>query len=85
MEFSIDILTFILSFFLIILSAWSLSTFIRLNKAIDKWPSDVVSESSSQISKEYVKTNMISEIIILVFRVILMILSSWVLWNKINS
>lgn len=84
MEF-IAILTFIVSLSLVILSAWSLSTFVRLHKASDKYPSDAVFESACQMSKEYVKTGMISGIAILVFGVILMILSSWVLWNKINS
>lgn len=50
------VLLFLVSLIAILISSWSLSTFMRLNEAADKYSNNRVFESACQMSKEYVNT-----------------------------
>ncbi len=47
---------FLLSLMLVIVSAWSLATFLRLSRASKKYKNNKVFESACQLSKAYVTT-----------------------------
>lgn len=55
---------FLLTLLLVIVSAWSLGTFLRLRKASGKYKDDRVFETACQVSSMYVHTGVIMGVII---------------------
>jgi len=58
------ILMFLLTLLLVIVSAWSVGTFLRLQKASDKYKDDRVFEEACQVSSVYVQIGVIMGVII---------------------
>jgi len=61
---------------LTIVSAWSLGTFMRLNKAYHKYNNDKVFESACQMSKEYVKAGLWMGVVITVLSIGVLFMAS---------
>ena len=70
------IILIITSLMLVIISAWNLSIFIRLKKALNQYTSDDVFDTACHISKHYVITGENISIIMLIISILLMIFSS---------
>lgn len=71
------ILILLLSLLLIIISSWSLGTFMRLNKVVNNYNSDRTLESACQVSKQYVQTGLVLGYIITVVSLIILLVASW--------
>ena len=79
------ILLLLTSILLVIVSSWSVATFLRLEKARDKYDSDKVFESACQLGKTYVDVGFYSGIVVIVIGVSLMIISSILISGIIRS
>jgi Na+-driven multidrug efflux pump len=71
------ILMFLLSLMLVVVTAWSVGTFLRLNSASKKYNNNKVFESACQLSKEYVATGMWMGVVILLLSLVVFAMSSY--------
>lgn len=71
------ILLFLISLMLTIVSAWSLSTFMRLDKASTKYKNNKVFEAACQMSKEYVKTGLLMGSVITILSLAVVAIASY--------
>lgn len=80
-----SLLLFLTTILLVFNAAWSVSTYIRLQRASNQYKTDRVFESACQISKTVTKTGLFSSIIVLLLGLFLLFLSSKNLYirNKI--
>jgi len=76
------LLLFLVTVLLVIVSAWSLGTFIKLGNAFKKYDSDKVFNSACNLSIEYIKASVIISFLILVLSFIILILLSTKLYKE---
>lgn len=77
-----ELLSFLLSILLIIISAWNLNTFIRLNNASKDYSSNQALSDSCHVSKTYVKSGKVIAIAVLCVSTIVLIVNSVLLYKK---
>lgn len=68
---------FLLSLMLVVVTAWSVGTFLRLNSASKKYNNNKDFESACQLSNEYVKAGVWMGIAILLISVVVFAMSSY--------
>lgn len=71
------ILILLLTLLLVIVSAWSLGTFMRLNKVINNYNDDRILESACQVSKHYIQTGLVLGYIITIVSLVILLIASW--------
>ena len=76
------ILLFLITLLLVIISAWSTSTFLRLNRAKRQYKTDKVLQTACQVSKAYVTTGLSIEIVSTILSLIILLLVSWNLYKN---
>lgn len=76
------LLTFLLSILLIIISAWNLNTFIRLDNASKDYSSNQALSDSCHVSKMYVKSGKYIAIAVLCISTIILIINGILLYKK---
>lgn len=81
MEFHL-ILLFIISILLVIVSAWSVSIFIRIDKASTKYISPVDFESSCNFSKSFKNYGKVLSISMFIISILLLITSTLTIFLK---
>ena len=78
-----SILLFLVTLLLVIISAWSTSTFLRLNRAKGQYKTDKVLQTACQVSKAYVTTGLTVAIISTILSLIILLLVSWNLYKNL--
>lgn len=73
---------FLLSLMLVVVSAWSLGTFIRLNRASKNYKNNTVFESACQLSKEYVTAGLWIGITITLLSLALFAINSYYVYKN---
>ncbi len=71
-----SLLIFLLALIIAVISSWSLSTFLKLHKAIGNFDSDQTLLSKCNFSKNYVEVGKTMAILLLVVSVLVLIASS---------
>lgn len=79
------ILILLLSLLLVIISAWSLGTFMRLNKVINNYSNDRTLESACQVSNQYINTGLIVGYITTIVSLIILLIASWNIYRVYSS
>lgn len=77
-----SILLFLITLLLVIISAWSLSTFLRLNRAKGQYKTDKVLQTACQVSKMYVSTGLSVATVSTILSLIILLLVSWNLYKN---
>lgn len=77
-----ELLSFLLSILLIIISAWNLNTFIRLDNASNNYSSNQALSDSCHVSKTYVTSGKIIAIAVLCVSTIVLVINSVILYKK---
>lgn len=75
-------LLLLLSLMLAIVSAWSLSTFLRLSRSAGNYPDDAEFEAECQLTKKYVDVGKAVAIILVIVSITLVLFSSVYLWKS---
>ena len=79
-----SLLLLIISFMLVIISAWTLNIFIRLEKASSNYNSDEMFDTACHVSKKYSKYGKIMATIFFVISILIMIISSSVIYSNLH-
>ena len=79
------ILMFLLSLMLVVVTAWSVGTFLRLKNASKKYNNNKVFESACQLSKEYVTTGIWMGVVILLLSLVVFAMCSYNVYRNYKS
>lgn len=77
-----SIVLLIISIILVMVSSWNLSIFTQLSDASLQYPNDNQFDTAYHMSKKYVSTGNTISIVMLIISVILMIVSSFIIYHK---
>ena len=79
------VLLLLVSVMLLVLSAWNLNTFIRLEKASGDYPNDQEFEDSCHVSKTYTNGGRVVAIVMVVVSVIVLLVSCFTIYRKMTK